>query len=350
MTAHTEPFRKRVLVPEELLPELPAGNLFWRMVTACVVAQVTRSSPAEVAHRLWPSDQLVQRAASAPAMTGTAGWAADLGQKIIIDALDGMGPSAAGARLLLLSLLLTFDRKEYISAPSFVAGAGNAGFVAEGAPVPVRQLAATAALLQPCHLGAIGVLTREMIESSNAEALVGDVLMRSASLALDAALFGSGAATAAAPAGLLNGVAALTASSATDFYEAFYQDMQALINAVSAVGGNGPFVLVASPGRAAQMMMRFVLQPGNIAVLASSAVGNAVLCIAPRAVVCAMSPDPEIRAANAGELHMESAPTDVPAPPTRSLFQTETIAIKLRWELAWAVRDTRAVAWLTPTW
>jgi hypothetical protein len=355
-----ESFRERALArqsPEP--PELPPGNLFLRCLTARAIASATHRAPATIASELWPSDklvpQLLTRAPSAPAMTGVAGWASDLAHKVVKDALQGLGPSAAGAQLLLQSLLLTFDGNGFVSAPGFVAGAGNAGFVAEGQPIPVRQLAATAALLAPFKLAAIGVLSREMMESSNAEQLIGDVLMRAAAAALDVVLFGSSAASAAAPAGLRNGTVALTPSAVTDPLQAFYEDCATLINAVSAVGSNGPFVLIGSPGRAAAMIMRFVLQPGNVIVLASNAVGNDLLCIAPYALVAALNPDPDIESATAGELHMNDTPLPIvnggaPAAPSRSLFQTESIALKMRWPMSWALRDPRAIAWLTPSW
>jgi hypothetical protein len=289
-------------------------------------------------------------------MTGVAGWSAELAHKVVIDALEGLGSSAAGAQLLLQSLVLAWDGNGLISAPGFVAGAGSAGFVAEGNPIPTKQLLSAAALLQPFKLAALAVLTRTMIDSSNAEALVGDTLMRSAALALDAQLFGSGAASAAAPAGLRNGIAASTPSSSTDTLEAFYEDCDTLLTAVSAVGGNGPFVLVGAPGRIATMVMRFVLQPGNVSVLAANAMGADLMCCAPNAVVCALSPNPTIESAAAGELHMEgAAPLPIvnggaPAAPARSLFQTDSVALKMRWPVTWALRDPRAIAWLTPTW
>jgi hypothetical protein len=359
MNALAEPFRARAEARESREPLLPGGNLFWRAATAKAVAHATRRPPAEVAARLWPSDKLVAmiltRAPSAPAMTTVAGWAAELVHKVIRDGLIGMGPAAAGAQLLLQSLVLAFDGAGLISAPGFVAGAGNAGFVAEGAPIPVRQFAATAALLQPHKLASIGVLTREMIESSNAEFLVGDVLIRSAALALDAVLFGSAAATAAAPAGLRLGVTASTPSASTDSFGAFFEDVATLINAVAPVAGNGPFILIAAPGRAAGMNMRFVRESENVVMLSSTAVGADLVCVAPTALVCALDPVADIETATAGELHMNDAPLPIvnggaPAAPARSLFQTESVALKMRWPMTWALRDARAIAWLTPTW
>jgi hypothetical protein len=356
-----EPFRPRAEPRREsrdLPPPLPGGNLFRRLLTAHAVANVNRRPVTDIIGEMWPSDRLLAeltvRAVSAPAMTGVAGWSAELAHKLVFDALEGLGASAAGAQLLLQSLVLAFDGNGLISAPGFVANAGSAGFVSEGSPIPVKQLSSAAALLQPFKLAALAVLTRTMIDSSNAEQLVGDTLMRSAALALDAQLLGSAAATAAAPAGLLNGITASTPSTNTDEMGAFYEDCHTLLDAVSAVGGNGPFVLIGSPGRVATMVMRFVLQPGNVSVLAANAVGNNLVCVAPNAIVAALSPNPVIETATAGELHMEGAtPLPIvnggaPAAPSRSLFQTDSVALKMRWPVTWALRDPRAVAWLTP--
>jgi hypothetical protein len=353
-----EPFRARLDARREL-PPLPDGNCFLRHLTAHVVATTLSISPAEAALRLWPSDRgtlaMVMRAASTPAAISVAGWAAELARKQIVDTLEALGPAAAAATLLKQSLVLTFDRAGIISAPGFVAGTGNAGFVAEGLPIPVRQLAEIAPLLTPFKLATIGVLTREMIESSNAEALVGDVLIRSMGLALDAVLFSSNAATAAAPAGIRNGIVALPPSATTDAFEAVFEDVASLVNAVSTVGGPGPFVLIASAGRATMMRARFAREDAYLPIVASGEVGNDLICVAPAGLVAALDPEPVIETSTAATLHMNDAPAAIvnggaPAAPARGLFQTDSIALKVRWPVDWALRDSRAVAWLTPAW
>lgn len=95
-----------------------------------------------MAERLWPSDKsialLLTRAAAEPAMTSVLGWAAELAQKRVSDALAALGPASAGAQLLQQSLVFAFDGAGQISVPGFVAAAANAGFVGEGDPIPVR--------------------------------------------------------------------------------------------------------------------------------------------------------------------------------------------------------------------
>jgi HK97 family phage major capsid protein len=75
--------------------------------------------------------------------------------------------------------------------PAIEATANAAGFVAEGAPIPVRDLATKSSALTPRKIAVITALSREMIESSNAEALVTNALIRSVGLALDGALLDS---------------------------------------------------------------------------------------------------------------------------------------------------------------
>jgi hypothetical protein len=340
--------------------DLPRGNLFRRMLTARAVAVVKRQAFDLVAAEMWPSDRelaAVVKAASAPAMTTTAGWAAELAHKVTADIVQALGASSAGAEILGRSLLLTWDGAGSIGVPGFVASAGSAGFVAEGDPIPVRQFADTSQTLLPHKLASIVVLTREMVESSNAEVILGDTLVRSAGLALDAVLFGSAAASAAAPAGIRNGISTLTASANPDAFAAFFEDMATLLNGVGPVGGSGPFFIVSSIGRLASASGRYgsLKAEGTDATIipvASPAVGSDVVVIAPQALAAALSPTPDIETANTGTLLMDSVPTGTfgSTGPERSLFQSDSIALKMRWPVSWVLRDVRGVAWLTPAW
>ena len=72
-----------------------SGNLCTRVLTARTLASLLRHrSTASVATELYPNDRMLQqmiaRAASAPAMTGVAGWAAELVHKIVADTLEAL--------------------------------------------------------------------------------------------------------------------------------------------------------------------------------------------------------------------------------------------------------------------
>lgn len=335
-------------------PPLPS-NSFTRMLAAKAIADYERRKPEQVLAQRWPSEKALEqhivRAASAPAMTTVPGWAQELvQQKIVTEGLAALGPMSAGAQLLRAGLVLSFDRAGFVTAPGFVADAANGGFVAEGQPIPVRQLNATPARVDFHKLCSIGVVSREMMDSSNAEVLIGDALLRSAALALDAALFDANPATAARPAGLRNGIANLVASNNADMGEAFFQDMASLVNATAAVGGPGPYAIIVNPGRAVGLAMHFIFEVRNVVVFATPAVGNDIIVVALAALVSAGG-DPEVESATASALHMNDVPQPIgTASPARSMFQTETIALKMRWPLSWSLRDSRGVAWLTPSW
>lgn len=334
-------------------PPLQPGNLFTRIATAYALAHVHRTRPVELAHSMWPDDRglhdLLQRGASAPAMTTVSGWAMELARRVVADTLAALTPQSAAAELFQLGLSLSLDGAGIISVPGFAApNSGNtSAFVAEGQPIPVFQANATPAELGPHKVAGICVLTREMIESSNAEKLVGDVMIRSVGRTVDEVLFDANPGDAARPRGLRYGVAASTPSTATGPGEAFFQDLGTLAAAVGVVAGNSPIAYIVSPARAVGMRMR---AGPNVTVLASNAVINDVLAVATAALASAVGSDPEIEGAKAATLHMDSAPQAVgSAGPARSLWQTDAVGLKVRWPVSWALRDPRGFAWMTPT-
>jgi hypothetical protein len=148
---------------------------------------------ARLVRAAWPDDRgairIVTRAASAPAMTGTTGWAAEIAQTRIEDLLSVFGPLNTGAALLRRGTVLSFAGIHAIQIPGISTASGPfTSFVAEGAAIPVRVMATSAGVtFGPRKLATIFTLTREMIESSNAEALVKLVMTKSLSIALDAA-------------------------------------------------------------------------------------------------------------------------------------------------------------------
>jgi hypothetical protein len=341
---------------EQRMP-VTAGNLFTRQLTARTIASLRRCGIADVAGELWPDDralmQMITRAPSSPAMTSQIGWAAQLVHTIVADTLAAMGAASGAADVMKRCLTLEWDGAGIISAPAFIANAGNSGFVQEGQPIPVRQLGQAPIQLQPYKLATIAALTREMVESSNAEALITDALIRSIGLALDIVFFGSNPATAAQPAGIRYNAPALPASANADAYGAFAEDISSLINAVSAVGGKGPYLFVGSPGRITTMRMHYATEenPVDYDVVVSTAVGDDLVVIAPKAIVAALNAEPDVEAVSAATLVMDTAPGPAGVSGSeKEMWQTDSIAAKVRWPVTWALRDPHAVAWTTPAW
>lgn len=339
--------------------DLPPGNLLRRGLTAKVLASYLKTSPAFIAAEMWPSDRelaAVYKATSTSATTFTVGWAAELAQKRVADAVTALGAAAAAIDVMANGLLLSWDNAGSIFVPAFVADANHAGFVKEGDPILVRQFVDTAQSLLPYKVASICVLTREMLMSSNAEALISDALVRSAALAIDSAFFDANPAVAnTRPAGIRNGISALTASSNTDAFGAVFEDINALVGSVAPVGGRGPFYIISGAGHMSSMKGRFDFEgsaDSPMIPVISAGVGNDIICVAAQAIASAVDVDPDVEAANAGVLVMDTAPgaAGTTGSGEKSIFQTDSIAIKVRWPVSWALRDVRGVSWLTPSW
>src|SRR5262245_32132733 len=270
------------------------------------------------------------------------------------DFLAALGPQSAGIQLLEKGLQLSFDHAAAITLPSFVADANSVAFVGESQPIPVRQFAVSAPVPQlvPRKMALLTSLTNEMLASSHAEQFVRDVMLRDCALGLDKFLFDAQPADAVRPAGLRNGIAASTASNNSDFFEAMAEDISTLAAAVSQVGSD--IVLVTSPARAVTTRLRAYGAPlppvlGSAAANAADMIAVAVDCLA-----SASDDVPEISVSReAASIHMDTAPSEIVSSPgtvafpVTSVFQTDKIALKLRFNVDWVLRDSRGVAWLT---
>ena len=337
---------------------LPPGNLLSRFITAHAKAFIARTSPVEVARDWWPDDHGVAtlvRAASTPAQLGQVGWAQELGHRVVNDSLDVLFPASAGAALFQIAPSLTFGNEAAIAVPGLAVGTTGktSAFVAERQPIPVFQPAVTSATLLPYKLAGIMVATREMIESSNAENLIRDLIRQSFGRALDEVLVDANPASPQRPAGMRLGVSAITASTTgADAWSNFVADVGHLADAVAPVAGNAPIVFIGSSGRAirAQILgMDETLK--NAEVFGSNAVINDFLCVASAALVSAVGV-PEVEVNKVATLTLDDAPAadpTTPAGPFRSLWQTDSYGIKCRVPISWALRDPRGFAWTTPT-
>jgi hypothetical protein len=123
-------------------------------------------------------------------------------------------------------------------------------------------------------------------------------------------------------------------------------DIAALFTAVAPVAGGLDFLLVASPSQAISLAFRQgAVYPG---VAASSALPDkTVAMIVPTAVAIAVEA-PRIDASSEAVLHMEdtSPGAVVASAPTRSLWQTDSVGLRLIAPASWALRDVRGVAWM----
>src|SRR5262249_40595558 len=143
-------------------------------------------------------------------------------------------PKPVSPRLRGFGLSPTFGRNGKIIIPTRSRTPTIAGsFVGEGQPIPVRQGAFTAQILTPKKMAVITTWTREIDEHSipAIEGLLRQAIQEDTAVSLDSVLLDAGAATVVRPAGLLNGVAALTPTAGGGF-NALVGDLKQLSGAI----------------------------------------------------------------------------------------------------------------------
>jgi Phage capsid family len=322
------------------------------LIRACRViglAALAGERPSETAKKIYGEHRAIEmilRAASSPStLAGNAALA-----QITTAFLDVLTPASAGADLLGRGIRLNFAGAASITVPNIAIP--NASFVGEGAPIPVKQGTTTPGpTLSPHKLASICVLTGELMRSSNAETMVKQVLIESAGPTVDLALFSTNAASATAPAGLLYNIVALTpAASGPTKGEILTDDVQKLASALGPVSGNGGIVLVASPDAAAALVLRLPAAVEWPILTSASLAPRTVIAVAANAVVSAVEGAPTIDAR--GEVAIAMADPALPigdagSTYVGSTFQTDEIALRLRWQISWALRDARGLSWMT---
>jgi Phage capsid family len=328
-----------------------------RLACAKLLSRVERRDVEDIVDERWGDDgvmPILLKAASAPAMTTGAGWADTLAATSVSDFLTSMGPASAGALLLSRGLQFQFGPTANVVVPGILSAAANVGFVEQRKPIPVRELSTTAAsLLSPRKFATIAGFAAEMLQYSTIESVVRVVLTESVALSLDAALLDATAADAVRPAGLRNGIAAIAESANVDLREACLEDLDSIISSVADVAGNNPIVVIAAPSRARRLKLRLanVADPG-FEIMASSAVGAAeIVAVASNGLISAVDPVPRIETSFQGTLVMNSTAAELVTPggavgaPARSLWQADSVGLRLVLECNWGLRSSAALAW-----
>ena len=244
------------------------GSLLWQMATVKAIAYATRKSEAEVLEERYKSDDrvaaaldYVQKSAVNPAMTSTAGWAAELVQTDVQGFLNSLRATSVAAELASRSQILSFGGFNSITVPvrnQLGATLDTPAWVGEAGVIPLTQFSFGSATMNRHKLAAITTMSREIVERStpSIEALIRDGLSEAYAQVLDAALLSSAAAvTGVRPAGLLVGVTAAT-GTAGGGEAAVLADLKAAITAMTnARLGARPVLLLPTANRLSVSMM-----------------------------------------------------------------------------------------------
>jgi HK97 family phage prohead protease len=350
------------------------------------LARVFQRPPEEICRTYTPyNDEKTRfmvdynmRAATNPAITTVTGWAAELVQQVYGAFMELLLPKSVFPRLSARGISMQFGRAGRIIIPTRNATPTIAGsFVGEGAPIPVRQGQFTSFTLTPKKLAVISTWTKEMDEHSipAIEGLLRDAIQTDTAIAVDSVLMDSNPATTIRPAGLFNGVAPLTPTAiAGGAFAAIVGDLKQLINAlIVATKGNvrNPTWLM-NPGNINSASFitfpnftwafRQEIQGGTLngyPIIDSGTVPlNTVAIIDAADFVTAGEEAPRFEVSDQATLHEEDT-TPLPivasggtaASPVRSLWQTDSLALRMIYRLNWTMRRTGMVAWVqNVTW
>ncbi|MBO0716147.1 MAG: phage major capsid protein [Rhizobiales bacterium] len=352
---------------EGSIPRPRPAAYVWR-AAAATVRGFKDGVPADVAARaLWPDDQvtpIILRGPTGPAVLTDPNWAGPLAFQAVSAAIEEIVAMSAIGRIMQTAFRVDLGRNASVLVPGRVTNAADAGqWVAEGAPIPVRQLLVTGAALRPRKVACIVTMTRELIEASNIEDVVRMLLTEAAGLALDAAVFSTSAGTTGQPAGILNGVTAVApVAGGGSGFDACGQDLGNLVKDIATRAGGRSAFFIGAPAQATAIRFwaggQFGINPDTetLPVEASAALADGtVVCIEAPSLAITLA-DPEFEASKMAAVHQEdTAPTDIvsggaAAVPVKSMFQIDATALRMTLRADWAMRAAH-VSYLTgATW
>jgi HK97 family phage major capsid protein len=360
----------------------------WRSLVCKLKAHWTKQQPLAILKEEYGDDEptravlnYISKAASAPADTVTSGWASQLVETSIQDFFAALLPNSVYPALAAKGGKFSFGSAGIVSMPTRASTPTIAGsFVAQGAPIPVRQGAFSAITFTPKKMAVISLFTREIAEHSTPaiEGLIRQAIVEDTAVAIDTVLLDATAATTTRPAGLRAGVSATTATAGGGI-AGLIGDIRGLTSAL-ITGTNGNLrspvwimnpadVLAASllPATAGggEFPFKTELAGGTLQgypIIQSSNVAADMMFLVDAADFVSVTGDtPRFDVSDTATVHQEDTTplqistgaqgSGVLATPVRSLWQTDCIGVRMLLDLNWGLRRTGVIAWTqTMTW
>lgn len=345
------------------------GQNFTRKVIAKAAAYLDQRSPWSIAEERWgktnPSLVEIIKANEVPGGgTGSGEWGAELA---VSDS------KYTGDFIQFLYGKTVFDKLPLRQVPANVFikgqdGASTGYWVGESKPIPNTSADFSDVELRHLKLGAIAVISNELIRysSPDAEMLVRDSLVQAIAQKVDTTFLSASAASAnVSPAGILNGISAISSSGVTA--DAFRQDLFTLVNTFIAAKNTGGLYLVMQPSLAMAigLLTNALGQPefpsinadggtvNGIPVVTGDNVGaDDMILLKPSDIWRIGDMGIQVSVSREAMIEQSSAPTgatDTPVAASQvftSMFQSESTAIKVVRPLNFQKRRTSAVAYV----
>jgi hypothetical protein len=306
--------------------------------------------PDEILRKHWKDDDesaRVLRAVSSPTDTASF-WSATPNR-----VLPALAPASAASKLMQLGHTISLDGLHSVKIPMIPASGRPSApmWVAEGSPGPVYNMITSSQTLGPTKKLLIFAMLSEELEAASAGTatlIIQEALAIATTQQLDASLFSNSAPTTAAPAGLLYNVTPLTPTSTAGATSAdkMATDIAALTGVMSNAGIDPSNVILICNAAQATKIEILASPKFQEKVFTSVAVpAGTIIAVEPSGFWTAYGAEQvTVEASRGALLHAEDT---TPAPivgtggqvaaPTRSLYQTGALGLKVRGKATWQV-------------
>ncbi len=316
---------------------------------------------------------ITTKSAQSPAFTNVAGWA----QELVRDSYGAFMDLLRGTSVIPQVPMMNFEFQgaNSIKIPMRNAASPNlaGAFRAEGSPIRVGALSLTSATLSPKSLGVIATFSQELMDRSTPqiEAIVRNAMIQDTADSLDSAYLGSTAGSTTVPAGLQTyATGSNTAASAGATTANIISDLRGRLQQQASLNMGARPVWVMNPARWYAVQLA-VTAAGTLAfpeasqnrligipVIVSTNVPSAIVYLLDASQIAFAGGAPRFLGTEVATIHEEdttplaigtAGTPNVVAAPVRSLFQTNSAALRTVWELDWKVLRTGAIQTITAT-
>lgn len=355
--------------------DVKAADLIVRSAVCHLLAHIGNTTVDKVLDDRYPGHEataVVTKADIAVATTTTSGWASQLVQTAMAEFLGLLPASAVYPALRSMGIGLSFGPNSgaikipFSSSTTALAG----GFVLEGDPIPVGRLTLDSTTLTPHKFGIMVPMTKEVMRYTNPalEAVVRSELLNRTAITLDGLLIDTTAGSATRPAGLRNGVSAAGTAYGGGDYKAFLEDMKTLLTPFDTANAGRSLALLMNPAQARSIRMMEGPNSSGFGwanqfladfriIVSTSVTSGMVIAIDTADFVTGTGDAPMFEASDQATIHMSDTPLEIvsgnptTADPVRSMFQTNSVALKMSMDVTWAMRRSGMVQWISSvTW
>ena len=356
--------------------DVKPSDLIVRAAVCHFLAHATNSSVDRVLEARYPGHEATATVTKADILVGTtttSGWASQLVETATAEFLSLLQPFSIYPAMREMGVGLTFGPNSgAIKVPSSSSTTALAGaFVLEGDPIPVGRLTLTSATLTPHKFGIIVPMTKEAMKYTNPalETVVRRELLTRTGITLDGLLIDATAGSTTRPAGLRYNISAAGTAYGGGDYTAFIEDMKTLLEPFDTANAGRNLALMMNPTQARNLRMMAGPNSSGFGwanqfladfrlLVSTSVTAGMVIAVDAVDFVTATGDSPEFEASDQATIHMSDTPLEIvsgtgptTADPVRSMFQTNSVALKMTIPMTWAMRRSGLVQWIeNVTW